>query len=131
MSDKSNPITNDEDVIDSRDVIARIEYLRDLQDDTDDPLSPEEEAETLAELTTLEALANEGEQATPDWTHGATLIRDSYFNTYASILAEDIGAFDKAAGWPLNCIDWDKAAEELQVDYTPIDFDGVTYWVGS
>lgn len=127
MFDGTERVANDEDIIDSRDVIARIEYLRDCQEERDEPLYPEEEAE----LTTLEALASEGESATPDWTYGATLIRDSYFITYASILAEDIGAFNKAAGWPLNCIDWDKAAEELQVDYTPIDFDGVTYWVGS
>lgn len=26
-------------------------------------------------------------------------------------------------------IDWERAAEELRMDYTAVDFDGVTYWV--
>ena len=35
------------------------------------------------------------------------------------------------SNWPFNCIDWEKAAEELQQDYMSIDFDGVTYWMRS
>lgn len=31
--------------------------------------------------------------------------------------------------WPFTCIDWDKAAQELQMDYTSVEFDGITYWV--
>ena len=27
------------------------------------------------------------------------------------------------------CIDWDRAAEDLKMDYSAIDFDGVTYYV--
>lgn len=26
-------------------------------------------------------------------------------------------------------VDWERAARELQMDYTPVEFDGVTYWV--
>lgn len=131
MSNEADPITSAKDIIDSRDVIARIGYLRDLRGEADDTLSPEEEAETLAELATLEELASEGESAADDWAYGATLIRDSYFTDYAIQMAEDIGAVSSDDGWPKNCIDWDKAARELQIDYTPIEFDGVTYWVGS
>lgn len=48
---------------------------------------------------------------------------------HAQELADDIGAIDRNATWPCNCIDWDEAAEQLQQDYTEVDFDGVTYWV--
>ena len=64
-----------------------------------------------------------------DWLHGATLIRDSYFKTYAQQFADDIGAVNSEAGWPNSCIDWEQAADELQMDYTAIEFDGVTDWV--
>ena len=53
-------------------------------------------------------------------------VRDSYFVQYARELADDIGV----PRWPFNCIDWQKAADELQQDYYDVDFDGVTYWVG-
>jgi hypothetical protein len=57
------------------------------------------------------------------------MIRDSYFKEYAQEFAEDIGAINKNASWPNTCIDWDQAARELQMDYTSVNFDGVTYWI--
>lgn len=63
-----------------------------------------------------------------DWKHGVTLIRDSYFKEYAQEFADDIGAIDKDAGWPNDCIDWERAARELQMDYTSVEWGGVTYW---
>lgn len=110
-------------IIDSRDIIARIEELESVQED-DNFL--EDEAE---ELKALKELAEEGENASPDWTFGATLISDDYFEDYAREFAEDIGAMPDTNSWPARCIDWAQAAEELQVDYTPVDFDGETYWV--
>lgn len=62
-----------------------------------------------------------------DW-YPVTLIRDSYFEDYAQELASDIGAIKDDASWPYTCIDWEKAARELRVDYTSVEFDGVTYW---
>lgn len=82
-----------------------------------------------AELAALKALAEEAEGYAADWAHGETLIRDSYFKEYAQELAEDIGAINRNATWPNNCIDWDQAARELQMDYTSVEFDGVTYWI--
>lgn len=66
-----------------------------------------------------------------DWKYGEALIRDSYFATYAEELASDIGAIDRNAKWPLSHIDWEAAADELKMDYTAIDFDGVEYWIRS
>lgn len=116
-------ITNSDDIIDSRDVIERIE---DLESQGVETLLDEDEQ---AELTTLRELAEKGADYSSDWQYGSTLIRDSYFKEYAMELAEDIGAIDPNAAWPNNCIDWDKAAWELKMDYTSIEFDGVTYWI--
>lgn len=61
--------------------------------------------------------------------YGATLVRDSYFEDYARELAEDCGLIQRDAHWPNDCIDWERAARELQMDYTSVEFDGVEYWV--
>jgi hypothetical protein len=81
-----------------------------------------------AELQALESFAEELRDY-GDFEHGEALIRDSYFEDYARELAEDIGAIDPRASWPLNCIDWEQAASELKTDYTCAEFDGITYWM--
>lgn len=109
------------DVIDSREVIERIEELRSL---------PNRDRYDQVELSTLLPLAEQGDDCSPEWEDGATLIRYDYFPRYAREFAEGISEMDYPnAVWPLNCIDWRKAAEELQKDYTAIDFNGVTYWI--
>jgi len=136
-------INNTDDVIDSRNVIARIEELEAERDNipgslTDFEDDPDLEAAALqewdddngAELAALKALAEEGEGC-GDWSHGETLIRDSYFEDYARELADECGDMPRDLHWPFTCIDWEKAARELQYDYTTVDFDGVTYWIRS
>jgi hypothetical protein len=120
-------IDNTADVIDSRDIIARIEELRAQVGDT--TLPEEDVIANTRELADLEALAKQGEDYAADWAYGETLIRDSYFKTYAQELAEEIGAVSPSATWPNTCIDWDKAASELQWDYASVEFGSVTYWV--
>ena len=75
------------------------------------PKHLEDEAE---ELAALKALAEEGENSAGDWEHGATLIREDYFETYAQELAEDIGAVPKDLSWPACHIDWEAAADALK-----------------
>lgn len=116
----SKEITHHDDIIDSRDVIARIEELEETENRDDSE---------HAELQSLQALADAAEGYAGDWKYGAQLIRDSYFKEHAMELAEDIGAIDNNATWPNTCIDWDQAARELRMDYTAVEFDGVTYWV--
>lgn len=112
-------ISNGLDIIDSRDIVARIEELEKEGRDKD----------ALEELATLQALVSVIDDSSGDSAEdGVTLVRDSYFEDYARELADDIGAVDKNASWPNNCIDWQRAAEELQMDYTSLEFDGVTYW---
>jgi uncharacterized protein (UPF0335 family) len=142
-------ISSTDSVIDSRDVIARIEELQgerealveQLQDAREDGADEQaiEECETdlqnweddhKEELDALLALQSQCE-GYGDWDHGETLIHDGYFQTYAKELAEETGMVNEDARWPNNHIDWESAAEELQQDYMSIDFDGETYWMRS
>jgi hypothetical protein len=140
----SKEISNSEDIIDSRDIIERIEELREkmsgaciVPEGSDWATAGDCSAhahmdgwdELDEELKQLLALQEEAEGYSGDWKYGATLIRDSYFEEYAKQLADDIGAIDSNASWPLYCIDWERAAADLQQDYTSVDYDGVTYWV--
>ena len=115
------------DIIDVRDIIARVEELEAEQSSDPMAFNNGEELDTLTAI--MEELAGMGgdEKWRGVW-YPLTLIRDSYFRTYAEELADDIGAIPRDAGWPMNCIDWDQAARELRYDYSGVDIDGVTYW---
>lgn len=139
----TNTISNLDDTIDVRDIIARVEELREERDDLQlalDGGSQEDvnaldawETENAEELAELESLLDDlngmggDEQWEGDW-YPVTLIRDSYFQDYAQELAEDCGMIDTNAKWPMTCIDWEKAARELQWDYSSVEVNGVTYW---
>ena len=103
-------------MIDSRDVVATLAWL-DPKEDPD-------------EYAIWKEFADQGEEFT-DWGYGEVFIADAYFVDYARELAEDIGAIDPDASWPLGCIDWDKAADQLRADYSAIEVDGHTYWARS
>jgi len=144
-------VNNSEDILDSRDVIDRRDELQEERDSitaeiadleaqtADDPVYGELDArrdtlrdelnawdeENAAELAALNAFIAQGSD---EWEYGEALVRDSYFIAYAQDFAEDIGAIDADAGWPARCIDWERAARELRMDYTSAEFDGVTYW---
>jgi hypothetical protein len=139
MTTKTRELSNSDDVIDVRDVIARVEHLEELRqpgpvDLGDDDDNEQSQDSLFAELKALECFLDEmkgnggDEEWRGDW-YPITAIRDSYFKDYAQEFAEDIGAIKLDLGWPHNCIDWDRAARELQYDYTSVEFDGVTYWV--
>ena len=117
------------DIIDVRDIIARVEDLRDECDDTSALNTPEARQDLKDLESLLEDLQGLGgdEQFEGEW-YPVTLIRDSYFTAYAQELAEDIGAVDANAKWPNNCIDWEFAAKELKYDYSGVDINGTTYW---
>lgn len=57
------------------------------------------------------------EQWRGDW-YPVTLIREDIFPEYAEELAEDLhGDAVRDAQWPFDCIDWEKAADRLRIDY--------------
>ena len=81
-----------------------------------------DESEEAEELKKLKALYD-------GISRDSTLIRDSHFREYAEQLAgDDLGYTEGKMRWPYTCIDWEQAAEELQSDYSCVDFDGVTYY---
>ena len=120
-------INNSLDIIDSRDVIARIDELTEFAGEGGDGLDTDERDELDALLFLESQAAN-----SPKWEYGEALIRDSYFKEYAQEFAEDVGAVDtNVTSWPMYCIDWEWAARELKSDYFCVDFGGVDYWLHS
>src|SRR5882762_565900 len=96
-------IDNLDDIIDSREIIERIEEL-----EADEAELADSDLNELALLRDLTAeAANTGIE---NWEHGATLIRDSYFVEYTRELAEETVEGLEDAKWPFSCIDWEKAA---------------------
>ena len=126
MATKTREISNSDDVLDSRDIIERIEELYGLA--TDESLDQNDRTHANNELGVLQALQDEAEGYTPDWKYGCTLIRDTYFVEYCEELCKDIGDLPKDIPHYIE-IDWEKTAENIKIDYTSVEFDGVTYWM--
>lgn len=136
-------VSNSDDTIDVRDVIARFEELEGQRENAvgDTEGNDAAEAKALADFDEsedgreyaalndlLHSLKGYGgdEQWRGDW-YPITLIRDSYFVTAMQELVEDIG--DMPKGFPSYLeIDWEATARNLQVDYSSVEFGGVTYW---
>lgn len=57
-----------------------------------------------------------------------TLIHDSYFVEYCEELCKEICDIPQDLPGYL-VIDWEATADNLRVDYTSVEFDGVTYCV--
>ena len=130
-------VTQFDDVIGVRDVIERVEALREERDAYENPEGDLEAHDArLAdgeELTSLESLLSDlagygGDEQWEGDCYPAALIRESYFEAYAQELADDMGSIDQKAQWPYTCIDWEQAAKDLQQDYSSVEFHGVTYW---
>lgn len=111
-----------DDVIDSRDVTKAIADLE-LLAGAGDALSDDD----LSLLSNLRELAEDVEGRSSAWLGGTALISYDYFEDYARELAEDTGEIGPYDAWPVSCIDWTKAARELEVDYASAEFGGVLY----
>lgn len=61
----------------------------------------------------------------------STLIHHSDLHNWCADWAEEIGAIRGDEGWPLNCIDWHKAARELIYggDVSAVYFRGQVYYL--
>ena len=122
----SNQIDNTQDIIDSRDIIARIEELEAIEEPDN------EEAQELAALLKVQEQAED----CADWKYGESLIRESYFTDYIKELIDDCYELPKefnSGAWPWRhmTLDYQAAADEAEYDYTRIDFDGVDYLIRS
>ena len=117
------PITNDMDMIDSMDIIDRIEELED-ETDTDRNTNVEQE-----ELESLKDIINQTD-GYRDFENGEGLIHEDYFTEYCQELCEDAGDLPRELPWYIeNHIDWNGVARELKQDYVEVDFDGVSYFM--
>lgn len=116
------------EVIAVRDVIGRVQELRNERD-FEEQLTDEDAAELDMLEGIMSELAGYGGDAefAGDW-YPVTLVCDRYFQEYAQNHAEECGMVDTSASWPMNCIDWEQAARELQMDYSSIEIRGFTYW---
>jgi hypothetical protein len=100
------PITNTQIVINSKELLTRINWLKQqLNYRCSDAYS--EELKTLNEFArNIEAAAS-----VSTYDRGADLIRDSGFEEYAK---EEAGRTDQTSP---------------REEFNPVDFDGVTYWL--
>lgn len=123
------------DYIDVRDIIARVEELREEREDYDDNNGAgswmhdcEDDASELSDLEAiLDDLAGYGgdEQGEGDW-YPVTLIRERAFVDHIEEMVkdcygipDDLPAFVK--------IDWEATADECRIDYSTVEIDGITY----
>lgn len=126
----SNTITNEDWIIDSRDVIARVEELVARANDEDLGLSADE----AAELEALDALAEEAHIA-PDWEYGESLIHVDYFTYHIKELITDcypeVAEALNNTSWPFRHMEmnYEEAANEAKQDYMSVDFGGVEYLI--
>ena len=146
----TNPISNIDNTIDSRDVIERIEELEaeretllEIYDEFDefdefgkednskeriearDALTKFDNSEEGQELTALKKLAEQGENI-DDWQYGVGLIHEDYFETVMDDMVANCYTLPKdLPSWMTITYDYDA----LKQDYTEIDFDGQTYYV--
>jgi hypothetical protein len=111
-------------VFDSREIIELIDEIESEFTNDEGELKITD-PEVLDEYTALKDIVDEiGDEA----AYGVSLIREDYFETYAEELANDIGAIDRDADWPVMYIDWEAAADALKQDYMSIDIQGDEYW---
>lgn len=102
------------------DTLEEVLYMLEARDD--EQLSSEQ-LKLREELRDVESYCE-------DFHHGETLIRSGdAFVDYAQQLAEDCGMIPESRSWPLYCIDWDYAAQELAHDYSEVEVCGVDWMV--
>lgn len=134
------------DIIDLRDIIARVEELEAeleaehdarettlsfeyaLQDRANFPKLDAEYIEWQELRIILSELAGYGgdEQFEGNW-YPVTLIADSYFIEYARELVIDCGDLPREIPSYIE-IDWDATARNIQADYSSITINGSDYW---
>lgn len=125
-------ITNTDNVIDSRDIIERIEELQELYDETleNDPsgskLALWLQGDDGTEYRILTTLAEECSDYAVDWEHGEALIHEDYFEQYMDEMIDDCEDIPKnLPSYLIITVDYDA----LKMDYTEVDFDGETYYI--
>lgn len=112
------------------------EKLAEIKEEFDVPegedISDEEfnwawETEIGSDAMELKNLIELKDQFGSEWIDGITLVLDSDFQEFAEDEADQLGLVENKQ-WPYCCIDWEKAANRLQMDYSSVEYEGQTYW---
>lgn len=139
--------TNTDNVIDSRDIIERIEELEgtlnnlwEIDKEENPHTSFEDYIESVGILSTdpnheiaeeylhLKEFAEECEQYSSDWEYGQALIHRSYFEEYMDEMVEDCYELPKNIPyWMTIELDYDA----LEQDYVSVYLDGEEYLIRS
>jgi len=106
------------DELDMDDLATELDELREARDDGEE--YDEDRLEALEDLEAELGNLNAAREMGPFIAEGRS------FEDYAMEVAEEILGIDVSA-WPAFHIDWERAANELQMDYTAVEFDGTTY----
>ena len=116
------------DMIDVRDIIARVEAI---ESEGDDAHLQATDPETLGEVRTLRMILDDlegnggDEQFRGEW-YPVTLIAEHYFTAYARGLLEDCDVIP--ADLPAYVhIDWQRTARDIAVDYSTVTIQGREY----
>lgn len=130
-----NAPTPGDNVIDSRDIIARLEELQEELDDLEsenengsmDEAIREWHDDNDDEYIPLVKLVKECESCA-DWQYGETLIHRRIFVDYCRERCVDCEYIpENLPAWIE--IDWQKTADNMEQDYTTVDFDGHEYLI--
>lgn len=120
------------DVVDTRDIIVRIEELSEFKEDCIDSgdTFPIEDSEELAFLLAIQDEAD----CSPDYIYGESLISEDYFTDYIQALIEDCYELPEGLNtgrWPFNHMqmDYEAAAEEAKQDYIEFSVDGYSFLI--
>ena len=141
---KNVEIDYSSDVLDSRNLDERLDYLTSIKDTRLDWMDAKREAmsdEEIEELEDnepkefddamkeeLEAL-EEAKDEIPEWRDGNTLVNMDYWAQYCKELVRDVG--DMPKGLPSyieDNIDWDGVADDLSHDYSTIEIMGNMFY---
>lgn len=141
-------IDGSEDVLDSRDIVARFELLEEEHQDLLERLEASTEAdpdcgidgdndeqqelddwedEYLPELEGLRSLIDDCDGYS-DWKYGLSLINEDYFVEYCKDMLVDCGDLPRDIPWYIE-IDWEKTADNLKTDYGQVELFGNTFYV--
>lgn len=142
-------ISNHEDLLDTRNMLDRVEELESENEDAEGVLKPgadwddQDDFDECRKLRII--LAEVDENSDNGVRNGITLIRESYFTEYIkdywmeagpkfseynpkTFRNEEVSRGDLFSREPFNFIDWKAVAESTRDDdYKDVDFDGVTY----
>ncbi len=101
--------------LDARDLMKELDELRDQKEDALD----DEEEERLAALIELEEALGSGSDV--------TLIPEDELEEYAEQMDYDVGYVEEHSTIA-SYIDWERWADDVKMDYTPVEFHGDDYY---